>query len=298
MAVLSVTLCNVSPLQAGTNGARCYAYSEPRELNKNAFLPGSGRRCRRARKRRGCRWMVPRGSHGCGSIPLNGLASHRERLTRPMATANSNSNSNSKSVNSKPTADATNLGAEIAAAMLAAFRDAAKSAAPVRAAAPDRDPWAGVQVGAWSDREREALTRLGWLQQGWSESRDRANARSLPTKGSRPGPEAPDPKRIARGEFNPDGFAAWQALAMVCARLQTYGRVSVQHVALIFHTMGASPATVGYLETPSRFCTKLQQTLKCKAVKTADGFFEAQPSGPQPMHDALAQAADRIISGK
>lgn len=201
--------------------------------------------------------------------------------------------------NTKPAAKpaAPDLGQEIAAAMLQAFKQAAQTKTPIRTAAPDRDPWAGVQVAKWTDRERDAMQRLGWQQLGWSESRPHAGQR-LPETGSRPGPEMPDARRVAKGEVDPAGFAAWQALAMVCARLAVYGRISVQHAALVFHTMSVSPAQVGYLESPSRFATKLQQVLRCRVLKSADGSFIAQPGGRQAMHDALAQAADRIIAGK
>jgi hypothetical protein len=192
--------------------------------------------------------------------------------------------------------DPNDIGAQIAAEMAAAFAAMAQTKAPQRRTpAAETDPWAGVAVNRWSDRERDALTRLGWLQLGWSESRPHAGQR-LPAQGLKCGPEMPDPRRVAKGEVDPDGFKVWQGLAMVCTRLQTYGRISVSHVALIFQTMGADPARVGYLESPSRFATKLQQTLKGRVTKTADGHFEATPAGPQAMHDALSRAADLITA--
>jgi hypothetical protein len=205
-------------------------------------------------------------------------------------------------MNSNKTAAATpepnDIGAMIAAEMLAAFKAAAQTAAPQRRSpAAEADPWAGVNVGQWSAAEREAMERIGWMQRGWAESRTHAG-QLLPIKGAKSGPEMPDPKRVARGEVDPSGFAVWQGLAMVCARLSTYGRISVQHVALIFHTMGADPTRVGYLENPSKFATKLQTTLKGRVIKTSDGFFEATPAAPQPLHDALARAADLITAAK
>lgn len=213
-----------------------------------------------------------------------------------MATANSNSNSNSKPVNSKPTADAPNVGQEIAAAMLQAFRELAKASAPVRAAAPDRDPWEGVQTGAWSDRERDALTRLGWLQQGWDATRERSNAPIHPEHLRRTGPQAPDPKKVATGQFSPDGFIVYQVLAMICAKLEQYGKISVGHVALIVHAMGAGDKHNCFVST-RQLATKLQQVLKSRVIRTEDGYFQGQPLGPQPMHDLLIQCADRIIKG-
>ena len=203
-------------------------------------------------------------------------------------------------MNSNKTATAApepnDIGAIIAAEMLAAFKAAAQTAAPQRRSpAAEVDPWHGVSVSQWSPAERDAVERMGWLQMGWQESRTHAG-KTLPAKGIKCGPEMPDAKRVARGEIDPAGFAVWQGLAMCCARLSTYGRLSVQHAALIFHTMGASPAQVGYLESPSRFATKLQQVLKGRVIKSACGHFEATPAGPQAMHDALARAADLITA--
>lgn len=201
---------------------------------------------------------------------------------------------NSKEISPKPGID---LAAEIAAGMLQAFAELAKSRTPVRAPSADRDPWEGVAVNRWNDRERDAMARLGWLQLGWSPSRPHAGQR-LPEQGSKPGPESPDPRRVAKGEVDPAGLAAWQALAMISARLAVYGRISVQHAALILATMGVNPANVGYAESPSRFATKLQQVFRCRVTKTEDGSFVASPGGRQPLHDVLAQSADRIIKGQ
>jgi hypothetical protein len=206
------------------------------------------------------------------------------------------SNTSNKTAAAAP--EPNDIGKLIAAEMLAAFRAAAQTAAPQRrSAAAEVDPWHGVSVSQWSAAERDAVERMGWLQRGWSESRTHAG-QLLPIKGTKAGPEMPDPKRVAKGEIDPAGFAVWQGLAMVCARLSTYGRISVSHCALIFHTMGADPTRVGYLENPSKLATKLQTTLRGRVIKTSDGHFEATPAGPQPLHDALARAADLITAAK
>ena len=188
--------------------------------------------------------------------------------------------------------DPQDIGAQIAAEMLAAFKSLANSGYTHSRKEASQDPWNGINTLAWSVKERNAVNRMGW--NNWSVTRVGAGL-SHPVKGTKDGPKMPDPQKVARGQYSPEGFTAWHAMAMISARLHVYGKISVQHCAVILNTLGVNPADHGNLATTSQFALKLQAMLGGRVTKTADGFYEATPRAAQPLHDQLARAADLIL---
>lgn len=182
------------------------------------------------------------------------------------------------------------VGDQIAAAMLAAFREAAKANAPVRASKGERDPWEGVRL---STAETEAVARLGWAQRGWR-IKESQNRTVFPEHLKKSGPQVPDPKKVVKGQVTAEGFAVYQVRAMLCAKLAQYGKLSVGHSALIINAMGAGDKHNAF-SCPSKLAAHLQATLKTKVSRTEDGFYECQVKGYQAMHDTLIQCADLII---